>query len=104
MNEHAIHRVEIAADSVGALRAFVDAVGPDLGCHPVVRQRAGRFVIEAYLSTTQLDAAAAVPDAAVSLDILENVTETGRQRQESVGAGNRYANRAAIPEGLGRKE
>ena len=41
----------------------------------------------------------------VSLEVVENVTEAGLQRQREVGEGNRFADpRGTIPRGLGRKE
>ena len=42
--------------------------------------------------------------SAVSLEVVENVTEAGLQRQREVGEGNRFAARGEVPRGLGRKE
>jgi hypothetical protein len=61
--------------------------------------------VDAYLPESQLEAARVAPPAAgVTLRVVENVTDVGRQRQQEVGEGNRVAARGEIPRGLGRKE
>jgi hypothetical protein len=106
MTEGPVFHVEIAAGSLADLKAFTDEVQPDdLGCRPVVRRRGEQFVVDAYLPEAKLDAARGSRAAGgVSLEVVENVTEAGLQRQQEVGEGNRFAARGEVPRGLGRKE
>jgi hypothetical protein len=106
MTEGPIFHVEVTAGSLADLKAFTDEIQPDdLGCRPVVRRRGTEFVIDAYLPEAQLDTARGSRAAGgVSLEVVENVTEIGLQRQQEVGDGNRFAARGATPRGLGRKE
>ena len=106
MTEGPIFHVEISAANLADLKAFTDEVPlDDLGCRPVVRRRGTEFVLDAYVPEAQLDAARGTRAAgAVSLEVVENVTEVGLQRQQEVGEGNRFASRGDIPRGLGRKE
>ena len=65
----------------------------------------GTFVIDAYLPEGRLQEARGARSAQrVSLTTIENATEVGRERQKEVGEGNRFADRADVPRGLGRKE
>lgn len=107
MTEGPVFHVEITANSLADLKAFTDEMQPeDLGCRPVVRRRGAEFVVDAYLPEEQLNAARGSRAAGgVSLEVVENVTEIGRQRQQEVGEGNRFATRGDnVPRGLGRKE
>jgi hypothetical protein len=105
MPEEPIIHVEIEADTLADLKAFADESQPDLGCRPVARRVAGKFVIHAYLPEPQLAAARTSPTAArITIRVIENATEVGRQRQQEVGRGNKFANRSRVPRGLGRKE
>jgi hypothetical protein len=105
MNDEPIIRVQAEAATPEDLRAFLDEVQPDVGCRAVAREAAGRFVIDVYLPEPQLQAARASRAASrVSLRVIENATEVGRQRQGEVEEGNRFAARGEVPRGLGRKE
>jgi hypothetical protein len=106
MTEGPIFHIEITAATLADLKAFTDEIPlDDLGCRPVVRRRGTEFVLDAYLPEAQLDAARGSRAAGgVSLEVVENVTEVGLQRQQEVGEGNRFAARGQIPRGLGRKE
>jgi hypothetical protein len=105
MNDESIIRVQLEASTLTDLRAFTDEVQPDLGCRAIARAADGKFVIDAYLSETQLQAARGARAASrVSLRTIENATEVGRERQKEVGEGNRFAARGDVPRGLGRKE
>ncbi len=106
MNEEPIIRVQIEAPTLVDLRAFTDDIRPaDLGCRAIPRQTEGGFVLDGYLPDTQLQAARASRTASrVSLRVIENATEVGRERQREVGEGNRFAARGQVPRGLGRKE
>jgi hypothetical protein len=107
MAEGPVFHVEIAAGSLADLKDFTDQMQPDdLGCRPVARRRGEKFVVTAYLPEAQLEAARGSRAASnVSLEVVENVTEAGRQRQQEVGEGDRFATRGdVVPRGLGRKE
>lgn len=107
MTEGPVFHVEIKAGSLTDLKAFTDEMQPeDLGCRPVVRRRGAEFVVDAYLPEEQLNTARRSRAAGgVSLEVVENVTEAGLQRQREVGEGNRFTTRGEnIPRGLGRKE
>ncbi len=107
MTEAPIFHVEITANSLADLTAFTDEMPPGtLGCRPVVRRRGAEFVLDAYLPEDQLNAARGSRGAGgISLEVVENVTEAGLQRQREVGEGNRFTTRGdAVPRGLGRKE
>jgi hypothetical protein len=105
MNHASIIHIQIEAPTLADLRAFADEIKPDLGCRAFPRQRDGGFVIDAYLPETQLQAARDSRTASrVSIRVIENATEVGRERQKEVGDGNRFAVRGQIPRGLGRKE
>jgi hypothetical protein len=105
MNQESIIRVKIEAPTLADLRAFADECKPDLGCRATPRKRDGRFSVDAYLPETQLEAARRSRSAArVTIRILENATEVGRERQKEVGERNRFSVRGEVPRGLGRKE
>ena len=105
MNHESIMRIQIEAPTLADLRAFTDEIQPDLGCRAIPRRRDGRFLIDAYLPESQVQAARGSRTASrVSLRIIENATEIGRERQKEVGEGNRFAARGQVPRGLGRKE
>lgn len=76
-----------------------------LAAVPSRAARGAEFVIDAYLPEAHLEAARGARAAAgVSIQVVENLTEVGLQRQQEVGEGNRFAARGEIPRGLGRKE
>jgi hypothetical protein len=105
MNDDPIIHVEIQARTLEDLRAFADEVHPDLGCRPIARRTANSFVMDAYLPESQLEVARVGRAAGrVSIRVIENATEVGRERQKEVGQGNRFAARGTVPRGLGRKE
>jgi hypothetical protein len=98
-------RVRVSAPTLADLRAFADDLHPDLGCRAVVRQVGDEYVITAYLTPAQLTEARHTRAAdRVSLDVVANESVNGRQRQQEVGTGDRYAARGEVPRGLGRKE
>ncbi|MCA1606389.1 MAG: hypothetical protein LC775_13180 [Acidobacteria bacterium] len=105
MNDESIIHIQIEASTLEELRAFTDEIQPDLGCRAIPRRAEGRFVIDAYLPETQLQAARGARTASrVSLRTIENSTEIGRERQKEVAEGNRFEVRGEIPQGLGSKE
>ena len=105
MNDEPIIHFQIEAASMEELRAFTDETQPDLGCRAIPRRTETGYVIDAYLPESRLEAARGVRSAGgITLNVIENATEVGRERQKEVGKGNRYAARGAVPRGLGKKE
>jgi hypothetical protein len=99
-----VHRIEIRAQTVEALRAFLDGTDVDLGCRPAVRRQSGELVVEVYATMPQVNRLRVARSASgVTLNVVENATQTGRARQAEVGSGNRFSTRQA-PRGLGIKE
>jgi hypothetical protein len=99
-----VHRIEIRAQTVEALRAFLDGTDVDLGCRPAVRRQAGELVVDVYATMPQVNRLRAARGAAgVTLHVVENATQTGRARQAEVSSGNRFSRRQALS-GLGIKE
>lgn len=106
MNHEPIIHFEIKAPTLEDLKEFADEVRPDLGCRAIPRRTEEGFVIDAYVPEPQLQAARGMRTASrVTIRIIENATEVGRERQKQVGQGNRFAARSQqVPRGLGRKE
>jgi hypothetical protein len=105
MPEDPVIRVRVAAETLDALRTFIEETQPDLGCRPAAQRTDTGFVTDIYLPESQLTAARASRSASyVRLTVMENTTEIGRARQEEVGKGNRFSARGIVPRGLGRKE
>ena len=105
MNNDSIIHFQIEASTLADLKRFTDEIRPDLGCRAVPRRIEGKFVLDAYLPESQLQAARGLRTAThVSLNVIENATEVGRERQREVGEENRFAARGQVPHGLGRKE
>ena len=103
-NEPIIH-IKIEAPTLDALKAFTDETSLDFGCRPIARQVGERYVIQAFLPETELTAARNRRSSSnVTITVMENATEVGRQRQQEVGRGNRFATRNTLPRGLGGKE
>jgi hypothetical protein len=106
MSNDDVHRIELQAQTVEELRSFLGkATDLDLGCRPAVRRLAsGKLVVEVYATMPQLDQLRATRSApGVTVNVVENATQTGRARQAEVGSGNRFSGRQA-PSGLGVKE
>ncbi len=110
MSDEDVHRIELRAQTVEELRAFLDLTDLDLGCRPSVRRRPDGLVAEVYATMPQLDRLRVSRSASgVSVNVVENATRTGRTRQAEVGSGNRFSggdrrSAARPPSGLGIKE
>ncbi|WFB11205.1 hypothetical protein LRS74_32345 [Streptomyces sp. LX-29] len=103
--EEPVLRCHVVARTTEELRAFIDEVGPDVGCRAVARPSGEGVGIDLYLKQGQLDRARSARSApAVTIMPVENVTENWTARKGEVGHGDRYASRGAVPHGLGRKE
>ncbi|MGC5225477.1 hypothetical protein ACPW96_23170 [Micromonospora sp. DT81.3] len=105
MPDEPIIHLEVRAATLAELKSYTDEIQADLGCRATAVRRDGDYVVDAYLPEGKIDAARNVRAAQnVAIRVVENATEVGRQRQQEVGDGNRFAARGEIPRGLGRKE
>ncbi|MFE5813636.1 hypothetical protein [Streptomyces sp. NPDC056479] len=103
--EPAVFRCHVVAENAEALREFVRETRPDVGCRAVARGSRAGVGLDLYFRQDQLDRARAARSAPlVDITTIENVTDNWRARKEEVGAGDRFADRDAVPHGLGRKE
>ena len=104
MADEDVYRIEIRAQTVEALHSFLDGTDVDLGCRPAVRRQSGKLVVEVYATMPQVNRLQVTRSAAgVTLNIVENATQTGQARQAEVSSGNRFSSRQAL-RGLGSKE
>ena len=104
MADEDVYRIEIRAQTVEELHSFLDGTDMDLGCRPAVRRQSGELVVEMYATMPQINRLQVTRSASgVTLNIVENATQTGRARQAEVGSGNRFSSRQGLS-GLGIKE
>ena len=83
--------VEVRAAELEDLRVFARKTGADLGCRATPRREADGWVVDAYLPEDRLAGARSVRAAGrVRLEVRENATAVGRERQAEVGRGNRF--------------
>ncbi|MFC4902261.1 hypothetical protein [Kocuria oceani] len=88
--------VEVHGAELGDLRDFARETGADLGCRATPRREAEGWTVDAYLPEDRLEAArSARSGARVRLEVRENATAVGRERQAEVGTGNRFLARDA---------
>lgn len=103
--EPEVFRCHVVAENAEALREFVRETQPDVGCRPVARGSRAGVGLDVYFRRDQLDRARTARSAPlVDITAVENITENWRARKEEVGGGDRFADRDAVPHGLGRKE
>ena len=104
MADEDVYRIEIRAQTVEALRSFLNGTDVDLGCRPAVHRQSGELVVEVYATMPQVNRLQVARRAAgVTLNIVENATQTGQARQAEISSGNRFSSRQAL-RGLGSKE
>ena len=83
--------VEVHGAELADLRDFARETGADLGCRATPRREAEGWMVDAYLPEDRLEAArGARSGARVRLEVRENATAVGRERQAEVGTGNRF--------------
>ena len=85
------------------LRAFLAEPGVDVPCRPVAVRGVGGLAVQVLMEDTEVNARAGRaggPD----IEVVEDVTATTEAARREVSPGGRYADRAAVPRGLGRKE
>lgn len=106
MNEEPdVVRCHVVAESSEALREFLRETQPDVGCRAVARDTQRGVGMDLYFRQEQLDQARSARSAPlVNITEIENVTENWRGLKEEIGGGDRFAQRDAVPHGLGRKE
>jgi hypothetical protein len=104
MTDDDVIRVRLTAPTIGDLRAFTDAVRPDPGCRAVPRRQGDAVVLDVLLSGAQVRDAQSRASGPVAIEVVANESESGRERQQEVGSGDRYAARGEVPRGLGVKE
>ena len=100
-----VYRHEVWAASLDELRDFLKSSQVDFGCRPIARPKDGGFMTEVYASEPAirgLQSRRAAP--AVRVTRLQNASAEGRARQAETSRANRFAVRAAVPQGLGIKE
>jgi hypothetical protein len=94
-----ILRVRITARDDEAIRALLRKRRLDVA-GGVKRDENGVVGIDAYVPENEL---AELADEPVDVEVVDDATATGQARQAEVGIGNRFAERGALPHGLGRK-
>jgi hypothetical protein len=99
-DQEKIVRVLITAPDKASLTAVLREQQADFACAAQRRHETGAVSVEAYVPESRLDALRRYP---VKIDLLEDASATARARQAEVGRGNRYAEKNAVPRGLGRK-
>lgn len=89
------------------LRAFLAETGADVPCRPVAVRDAGAgsggLVLQVLLEDTEVSARAGRADGP-EIQVVEDVTAATDAARQEVSPGGRYADRAAVPRGLGRNE
>jgi hypothetical protein len=105
MADEDVHRIELRARTVEELRSLLDGSDLDLGCRPSVRREpSGELVTEVFATMPQVNRMRAARGApGVTVNVVENASETGRARQAEVSSRNRFTTRQR-PTGLGIKE
>ncbi|MEU0031173.1 hypothetical protein [Streptomyces sp. NPDC006335] len=103
--EQDVIRCHVLAENAQALREFLHDTQPDIGCRAIARHTQAGVGLDLYFRQEQLEQARAARSAPlVDITVIENVTEIWRSLKEEVGDGDRFAQRDAVPHGLGRKE
>ncbi len=84
--------VEIHGAELADLRDFARETAADLGCRAIPRRETEGWVVDAYLPEDRLETARSARSAGrVRLEVRENATAVGRERQAEVGTGNRFS-------------
>ncbi|WP_406368436.1 hypothetical protein OG788_46175 [Streptomyces sp. NBC_00647] len=103
--EPAVIRCHVVAENAETLRKFLHETQPDVGCRAIAHRTQAGVELDLYFRQDQLGQARASRSAPlVNITEVENVTENWHTRKEEVGSADRFADRDAVPHGLGRKE
>ena len=99
-----IIRFRLTGTTLAQLRVFAAETGADLGCRAVAKRDANGFSLDAYLIEDLYIEVLQQNRDGISIEFIENFTQTSRSRRSEVSYGNRYSNPSSIPRGLGIKE
>lgn len=94
-----ILRIRITARDREALSALLRENALDLSCGGPKRQEGGVITLEAFVPEEELARLRRYP---VEIEVIEDASAKGRERQKEVGKGNRFEGKR-VPRGLGRK-
>lgn len=98
IDEKDIFRVELRAPSREALGDLLHNGALDFG--PIQQLASGEIIIDLFLRQTQIDN---LQKAGWRLQVFENLSVAGHDRQMEVGAGDRFEGGKVAPKGLGKK-
>ncbi|HEX3529329.1 MAG TPA: hypothetical protein VH988_19905 [Thermoanaerobaculia bacterium] len=94
-----ILRILLTARDKEALAALLRENPLDLSCGGPRRRADGLITVEAFVPEGDLDR---LRRYSVQVDVIEDASAKGRERQKEVGQGNRFEGKIT-PRGLGRK-
>ena len=95
-----IQRLRLRAATPDALREFLRTHDVDTGCGGMKRHDDGTVSIEILVSD---DTRAVLSSERWRVEAVDNATQTGFQRQQEVGRGDRFADARSLPQGVGIK-
>jgi hypothetical protein len=99
MSAH-VYRVRISAKSKSALIDLLKSEPLDLNCGSPKTAPDGTITIEALVTD---DVKKRLEKHPVQIEVVEDATETGRQRQAEVGKGDRFEGGKKPPRGTGKR-
>jgi len=94
-----ILRILITARDKETLSTLLRENPLDLSCGGPRRREGGLITVEAFVPENDLDRLRRYP---VQIEVIEDASAKGRERQKEVGQGNRFAGKIT-PRGMGRK-
>jgi subtilisin family serine protease len=95
-----VQRLRLRAETPDDLRQFLRTHDVDAGCSGLKRHEDGTYSIEIFVPD---DTRAELTTARCSVEVVENATEIGVQRQREVGRTDRFAEARGLPQGVGIK-
>lgn len=99
--EKKIMRIALRAPDRDTLAKLAKEHGLSMASIRPRRQPDGTLRVEAYVPPEMLER---LQKKDAVLEIIEDATEVGRQRQKEVGKGDRFEGGKKVPRGLGKKE
>jgi hypothetical protein len=73
----------------------------DIGCAGLRREEDGTIVVESYLPAEKVDE---LHKPGIKVQVLEDASQSGRERQKEVTTQNKFLRSTEIPHGFGKKE
>jgi hypothetical protein len=95
-----IHLHRIRAATPADLREYLRTHEVDAGCSRVQQHEDGSVSIDVFAAD---DAREELAGDNCTVEVVENATQTGQQRQQEVGRGDRFSEARALPQGVGIK-